>query len=149
MDISVFGPIFTQKNIPKYLCDQDIHTMKYGSKKCGNSSCYWRQSYFSTILCSPRRKIRLIRNRRQRSLNNNHRDKYIKGSLRMGYTNYIIRDKKWWQFFISMDLEPYFYYLVSTNTLNQSNEKLISAQLDQYLPRNIYQNIYDAITSIL
>ena len=42
-----------------------------------------------------------------------------------------------WQFFIFVELEPFFYYFVITKTLNMSHVKFILAYLNQYSPMKI------------
>ena len=43
--------------------------------------------------------------------------------------------EKLWRFFIFLELEPFSYYFLITNTLNQSNDKYKLAQLNQYSSR--------------
>ena len=53
------------------------------------------------------------------------------------------------QFFIFMELDPFYYYFVITNTLNLSNVKYKWAYTNQYLPIKIYQRVYGTMISIL
>ena len=48
-----------------------------------------------------------------------------------------------------MEIEPFVYYFVFTNTLDLSNNKWNLAQLDQYPPIKIYQILYGTTISIL
>ena len=50
VEMSIFELIFTHKNIPKTLWDNDIHTLQNGRKNCDNSSYLWSYIHISTIL---------------------------------------------------------------------------------------------------
>ena len=54
-----------------------------------------------------------------------------------------------WQLFIFMELEPFIYYFVITQTQNMSDVKYKLAHLNQYPPIIKYQNLYRTKISIL
>ena len=121
-----------QKNIPKYIWDNNIHTIQYGRKILWQFFILMDPESFPYMLWSPRHPIWVMWTINEHTSTNIKPEINRKCYMGQLYPYSKVWEKILWLFFIFIELEPFCYYLVITKIPNLSNVKWKLAQSEQY-----------------